>query len=122
MAAWHMEAGLHGDAPPAVHEGGKLLDEEAPQGRLAAAESDAALCGEEVEVVDAHYFHQLFGCQLFPHAVGVVADVVDAIAAVQRAAVEGYQRGDTLAVDGQAMVLMAMKGALLMVVRSLPWG
>lgn len=97
----HVERRFYVDVPFRRASSAEVGNHVAAQQRLAAAETDAATRGLEVEVVDYHLLQDLLCRKPLPHAVGTQALAVQAIAAAERTAVEGHQRGDARAVGGQ---------------------
>ena len=99
----HVERRFHVDVPLRRASSAEVGYHVAAQQRLAAAEADAATRGLEIEVVDYHLLQDFLHRESLPHAVGAQALAVQTIAAVERTAVEGHQRGDARAVGSQTV-------------------
>lgn len=112
----HVQARFQRDAPRGVDaligfgQMAEGSDEVGAQQRLSTAESDAAARGLEIEVVCHHHLQEFVGSDGFPDAISFQALWVQAIAAVQRASVEGHERRDPLTVDRQAVAGNGNKG------------
>lgn len=99
----NVEGCLYREVPLGWCDAAKRLDKLAADSRLAAAEGDSAACGKKIEVVDLHLVEQFGWSDCSGETIGAQALGIQAIAATQRAAVEGNQRGYPLAVHRQAM-------------------
>ena len=100
----HVEASLHHDLPLRAAKRSKFLDELLLQQGFSPTKGDATMRSQKIELVNLDLLEE--------HFRGVVATfvhiprgLVEAILATQGAAVERHQRGDALAVSGQAVTV-----------------
>lgn len=103
MAAVNTQSSLQGDVPLGWRDAAKGVNELAADSRLAAAEGDSAACGKKIEIVDHHLVEQFGWSDCSGETIGAQALGIQAIAATQRAAVEGNQRGYPLSINRQPM-------------------
>ena len=112
MLLWHIEGGLDAQVPICAAQVAELRDEVAAQARFATSKGDATARGQEIDVVDGHLVVEpLRGVD------GVVLGIikrlwVEAELAPQRAGVESHQRGDAVAIGGEAVPDDAYDGSL----------
>lgn len=99
----NVEGCLYREVPLGWCDAAKRLDKLAADSRLAAAEGDSAACGKKIEIVDHHLVEQFGWSDCSGETIGAQALGIQAIAATQRAAVEGNQRGYPLSINRQPM-------------------
>lgn len=103
VQAVHVEGGLDGEMPLLWRYAAEGVNELAADSRFPAAECDATARSQEIEDVDHHLVKQFVGRDGAPYAFGVQAPRIQAILAMQGAAMEGNQCGHPLPIDRQPM-------------------
>ena len=103
VQAVNIQGSFHRDMPLGWSDAAKGLNELTADSRLATAKGDASTRGKEIEVIDHHLVEQFGWCDCSGEAISPQALGIQAILAVQRAAVESNQRGQPLPVHRQPM-------------------
>lgn len=108
MMLGYGQACLDGNSPlPGIGIGCKqpmkFLNEITAQAWLTAAESNAATRSQEIKAIDANLIKQLLWRETVKDGGGILTLWIEAILAMQRTMAECHKRGDTLAINWDAV-------------------